>query len=116
MKRGKLAVTTPRQNWGIRQQLAHNVQFVGDLWHFRHEVLETPKTHRANGSIPRGNIPAATLTYRERTVAESDPKPATWIFHHQAFAFLGRGSARPEWRRLHLSPASCERSMIVSGM
>ena len=77
MKGRKLAVTTRRQNWSIRQKLAHTVHFSCDLWHFRYEIQAAPKRCRANDLHPRGgNIQAATLMIEKVPRAESDPKPA----------------------------------------
>ena len=52
--------------------------------------------------------------------AESESKPATWIFISRPSPVSGGlrepPSRRPECRRLQLAPTSCERLMIVSRM
>jgi hypothetical protein len=57
MKWEKLAVTTPRQNWGIRRKCAYNVQFSGDLWHFRHEFGAGQEVSREWSASPSGKYP-----------------------------------------------------------
>ena len=75
MKGRKLAVTTRRQNWSIRQKLAHTVHFSCDLWHFRYEIQAAPMRCRANCLHPRGgNIQAATLMHRESTARGIRPE------------------------------------------